>query len=143
MLNKVLLTGRLTANPDSKVTQSGTAVATFTLAVQRNFKNGSGEYDADFINCVAWRGTADFISRFFEKGQLITIVGTLQSRSFEDRNGNKRTIHEVVADEAMFAESRKERSQTDDDSIAGLVPPPEPAGNDTEFTEVVDDELPF
>ena len=140
MLNKVLLTGRLTAAPELKTTASGINVTTFSLAVQRNYKNGAGEYDTDFINCVAWRNQADFITRFFDKGQLITVVGALTSRRYEDANGNKRTAVEVVVDEALFAESKRE---------AGARPAPEfsaPAatgGNDIAFDEFSDDELPF
>ena len=140
MLNKVLLTGRLTAAPELKTTASGINVTTFSLAVQRNYKNGAGEYDTDFINCVAWRHQADFITRFFDKGQLITVVGALTSRRYEDANGNKRTAFEVVVDEALFAESKRE---------AGARPAPEfsaPAatgGNDIAFDEFSDDELPF
>lgn len=140
MLNKVLLTGRLTAAPELKTTASGINVTTFSLAVQRNYKNGAGEYDTDFINCVAWRNQADFITRFFDKGQLITVVGALTSRRYEDANGNKRTAFEVVVDEALFAESKRE---------AGARPAPEfsaPAatgGNDIAFDEFSDDELPF
>ena len=140
MLNKVLLTGRLTAAPELKTTASGINVTTFSLAVQRNYKNGAGEYDTDFINCVAWRNQADFITRFFDKGQLITVVGALTSRRYEDANGNKRTAFEVVVDEALFAESKRE---------AGARPAPEfsaPAatgGNDIAFDEFSDDELQF
>ena len=140
MLNKVLLTGRLTAAPELKTTASGINVTTFSLAVQRNYKNGAGEYDTDFINCVAWRNQADFITRFFDKGQLITVVGALTSRRYEDANGNKRTAFEVVVDEALFAESKRE---------AGARPAPEfsapqaTGGNDIAFDEFSDDELPF
>ena len=140
MLNKVILTGRLTVVPELKTTTSGINVTTFSLAVQRNYKNGAGEYDTDFINCVAWRNQADFITRFFDKGQLITVVGALTSRRYEDANGNKRTAFEVVVDEALFAESKRE---------AGARPAPEfsaPAttgGNDIAFDEFSDDELPF
>ena len=125
MLNKVLLTSRLTAAPELKTTASGINVTTFSLAVQRNYKNGAGEYDTDFINCVAWRNQADFITRFFDKGQLITVVGALTSRRYEDANGNKRTAFEVVVDEALFAESKRESQ--------GARPAP----------EFSDDELPF
>ncbi len=140
MLNKVILTGRLTAVPDLKTTTSGINVTTFSLAVQRNYKNADGSYGTDFINCVAWRNQADFITRFFEKGQLITVVGSLTSRNYEDKMGNKRTAIEVVVDEALFAESKK-------DSMSRPAPefkaPAEAGGNDLDFEEVSDDELPF
>ncbi len=139
MLNKVILTGRLTVQPELKTTTSGISVTTFSLAVQRNYKNAEGSYDTDFINVVAWRNQADFISKFFEKGQLITVVGSLTSRNYEDKMGNKRTAIEVVVDEALFAESKKEsvRSATEFKAPAAV------GGNDMAFEEVSDDELPF
>lgn len=142
MLNKVILTGRLTAAPELKTTSSGINVTTFSLAVQRNYKNGAGEYDTDFINCVAWRNQADFISRFFDKGQLITIVGALTSRRYEDSNGNKRTAFEVVVDEALFAESKRD-SQANRAAAPEFKAPAEAGGNDISFDEFSDDELPF
>ena len=131
MLNKVILTGRLTAKPELKSTQSGVNVTSFSLAVGRNFKNGNGEYDTDFINCVAWRNQAEFLCKYFDKGQLVTVVGSLTSRRYEDANGNKRVAFEVVCDEVMFAESKGDRQPT----AAG--------GNDVEFEEIDDETLPF
>ena len=132
MLNKTILTGRFTAKPELKTTTSGVSVTQFSLAVQRNYKDASGDYPTDFLNCVAWRNQAEFITRFFDKGQLITVVGSLTSRRYEDNNGNKRTAFEVVVDEALFAESKGEAKPT-------------PSFNATaeEFEEVTDDELPF
>jgi len=140
MLNKVILTGRLTAVPDLKTTTSGINVTTFSLAVQRNYKNADGSYGTDFINCVAWRNQADFITRFFEKGQLITVVGSLTSRNYEDKMGNKRTAIEVVVDEALFAESKKDSASR---PATEFKAPAEVGGNDLDFEEVSDDELPF
>lgn len=139
MLNKVILTGRLTAAPDLKTTTGGISVTTFSIAVQRNYKNADGSYDADFINIVAWRNQAEFISRYFEKGQLITVVGSLQSRNYEDKNGNKRTAFDVVVEEALFAESKKDSAPRPQEFKA----PAETGGNDMDFEEVSDDELPF
>lgn len=138
MLNKVILTGRLTAKPELKSTQSGVNVTSFSLAVGRNFKNGSGEYDTDFINCVAWRNQAEFLCKYFDKGQLVTVVGSLTSRRYEDANGNKRTAFEVVCDEVMFAESKGEKQQA-----PSFTPPTTAGGNDVAFEEFDDDELPF
>ncbi len=138
MLNKTILTGRLTAKPELKSTQSGTNVTSFSLAVQRNYKNGNGEYDTDFINCVAWRNHAESITRFFDKGQLITVVGSLTSRRYEDAEGNKRTAFEVVVEEALFAESKGDRQQTQTAPAPMGV-----AGNDVPFEEFTDEELPF
>ena len=139
MLNKVILTGRLTAKPELKTTTSGVNVTTFSLAVQRNYKNADGSYSTDFINITAWRNQADFITRYFDKGQLVTIVGSLQSRNYEDKNGNKRTAFEVVAEEALFAESKKDAGRAPNEFRA----PAEVGGNDMAFEEVSDDELPF
>ena len=100
MLNKVILTGRLTATPELRKTSSDVSVTSFSVAVQRQYKGPDGNYPTDFINCVAWRNTADFICKFFEKGQLIALVGSLQSRNYEDKTGAKRTAFEVVADAA-------------------------------------------
>ena len=138
MLNKTLLTGRFTAKPELKTTTNGVSVTLFSLAVQRNYKDKSGEYLTDFINCVSYRTTAEFITRFFDKGQLITVVGSLTSRRYEDSNGNKRTTIEVVVEEALFAESKGEKQ-----SAPSFTPPTTTGGNDTEFEEVTDEELPF
>ena len=141
MLNRTIIMGRLTRDPELRRTQSGTAVASFALAVERDFKGrDTGEKAADFIDIVAWRQTAEFISRYFTKGRLAVVEGRLQTRSYEDKSGNKRKAVEVVADNVYFADSRK-----DGDS----APPPSayeaPAGKPGEFAELSDDdgELPF
>ena len=115
MLNKAILMGRLTKEPELRTTQSGVAVASFTLAVDRGFKKD----ETDFINIVAWRGTAEFVSKWFSKGQLVAVSGRLQTRSYEDRDGNKRTATEVVADECFFAESKKSAGTVEDFSNFG------------------------
>lgn len=110
--NKVILGGRLTADPALKTTPSGVSVTTFTLAVNRRFggKNGE-ETQADFINVTAWRQTAEFITRYFRKGASLLVVGTVQSRSWTDQAGQKRFATEVVADEAYFVDSKTETVQ--------------------------------
>jgi single-strand DNA-binding protein len=110
--NKVILGGRLTADPALKTTPSGVSVTTFTLAVNRRFggKNGE-ETQADFINVTAWRQTAEFITRYFRKGASLLVVGTVQSRSWTDQAGQKRFATEVVADEAYFVDSKAETVQ--------------------------------
>ncbi len=140
MLNKVILTGRLTATPELKTTTGGISVTTFSIAVQRNYKNADGSYSTDFINVTAWRNQAEFISRYFEKGQLVTVVGSLQSRNYEDKMGNKRTAFEVVAEETLFAESKRDSSSRAPQEFNA---PAEVGGNDMGFEEVGDDELPF
>ena len=111
-LNKVVLCGRLTADPELKQTGSGTAVVTFTLAVNRRFKSRSNDaanaQQADFITLVAWRQTAEFISKYFKKGSALCVTGSLQTRSWQDQQGNRRYATEVVVDEAMFVDSRND-----------------------------------
>ena len=111
-LNKVVLAGRLTADPELKQTQSGIAVLSFTLAVNRRFQKGAdgqpAQQQADFINCVAWRQTAEFISRYFHKGSCLCVTGSIQTRSWQDQQGQKRYATEVVVDEAMFVDSKSE-----------------------------------
>ena len=108
-LNKVVLAGRITADPELKQTASGTSVLSFTIAVNRSYvsKNSEqGERQADFINVVAWRQTAEFISKYFRKGSAICVTGSIQTRNWQDQQGQKRYATEVIADEAMFVESR-------------------------------------
>ena len=132
MLNSVNLTGRLTVVPELKTTNSGTSVVTFSVAVQRNYKDAEGKYPTDFINCVAWRSVADFISRNFTKGQLITVEGSLQTRSYETKNGEKRTAVEVIVERPHFCGDKKE-SSTPTPAVQFDEPPAESS----------DDELPF
>ena len=111
-LNKVVLCGRMTADPELKTTASGIAVVSFTLAVNRRYQSkgadGAQAQQADFINVVAWRQTAEFISRYFRKGSALCITGSIQTRSWQDQQGQKRYATEVVADEAMFVDSKNE-----------------------------------
>ena len=109
MLNKIFLMGRLTRDPELRHTQSGTAVASFSLAVERDFRDkATGERATDFINIVAWRQTAEFVSRYFTKGSLIVVEGRLQIRDWNDKDGNRRTTAEVVADQAYFGGSKRD-----------------------------------
>lgn len=105
MLNSVVLMGRLTKDPDLKQTPQGVSVATFSLAVDRNYSKGE-EKQTDFINITAWRSTADFVAKYFTKGQLVAIRGRLQTRTWQDQSGQKRYTTDVVADEVFFAESK-------------------------------------
>ncbi|MBR4872869.1 MAG: single-stranded DNA-binding protein [Clostridia bacterium] len=111
-LNKVVLAGRLTAEPELKQTQSNIAVLSFTLAINRRFSKGSdgqpAQQQADFITCVAWRQTAEFIARYFHKGSCLCVTGAIQTRSWQDQQGQKRYATEVVVDEAMFVDSKGE-----------------------------------
>ena len=106
MLNRIILMGRLTADPELRQTTNGVSVATFCLAVERNYQGQTGQRQADFINCVAWRQTGEFICRYFSKGRMIAVEGSLQSRKYEDKTGAKRVAFEVIVDQAFFAGDR-------------------------------------
>ena len=144
-LNKVVLAGRLTKDPELKQTATGVSVLSFTLAVNRRYasKNEQGESQtqADFISVVAWRNTAEFIARYFKKGSAICITGSIQTRSWQDQQGQRRYATEVVADEAMFVDSRSESGAADGYqapafSSTGAVAPSFEEHN-------TDDDLPF
>ncbi len=131
-----------------RTTASGVSCATFTVACNRRFVNQQGVREADFINCVAWRSTADFIGRYMTKGTKVAIDGTIQTRSYDAQDGTKRYVTEVVVDNIEFAGSRGEAPRPHDEAP---LPPVPPAGNPGAgsgsapggFTEVEDDELPF
>lgn len=107
MINNLTLVGRLTKDPDLKYTGNGTAVATFTLAVNRNFTNQSGEREADFINCVIWRKPAETLANYAKKGVLIGVTGRIQTRSYDNQQGQKVYVTEVIADNFQLLESKK------------------------------------
>lgn len=121
-MNRVILLGNLVKDIEYKQTPNGVAVATFTLAVRRRIKNAQGGYDADFINCVAWRHTADFLRKYFSKGQAVAVVGQIQTRSYEDNNGNKRYVTEVLVDEAEFTGGKAERANKPEDDVVRYTP---------------------
>ena len=106
MLNRIILMGRLTRDPELRRTGSGTAVTSFSLAVDRDFKSQSGEKETDFIDIVAWRNTAEFVSKFFTKGRMAVVEGRLQIRDWTDKDGGKRRSAEVVADNVYFGDSK-------------------------------------
>lgn len=137
-MNVAILMGRLTDNPELKHTQSGTAVTSFTLAVDRYTKKGE-EKKADFINIVAWRQTAEFVANYFKKGQLIAVEGSIQTRKYKDKDGNNRTAFEVVANNVHFAEGKKDNN--------GSYTPAKASNanvNPDDFQEFsVEDDLPF
>ena len=138
-LNKVILGGRLTSDPELKTTNSGTAVVSFSIAVNRRYQK-AGEQKADFINVVAWKQTAEFVSKYFKKGSSICIVGSLQTRSWTDQSGQKRYATEVIADEANFVDSKAETGGGN----AGNTYVPEQYQAAPQFEEISnDDELPF
>ena len=109
MLNKGILMGRLTRDPELRHTQSGTAVCSFTLAIDRDRKDANGEKQTDFIDCVAWGKQAEFVSQWFSKGAMAIVVGRIQSRKWQDQNGNNRTAIELNCEEVSFGETKKNR----------------------------------
>lgn len=137
MLNRIIIMGRLTRDPELRHTQSGTAVASLTLAVDRDFKNKqSGEKETDFIDIVAWRQTGEFVSKYFAKGRMAVVEGRLQMRDWTDKDGHKRRSAEVIADNVYFGDSKKDGAQ---DTSYGA-----PSGGD-QFSPLEDDDsdLPF
>ena len=151
MLNKIFLMGRLTRDPELRRTQSGTAVTSFSLAVDRDFKSQNGEKETDFIDIVAWRSTAEFVSKYFTMGRMAIVEGRLQLRDYTDRDGNKRRAAEVIADNVYFGDSKRDSADN-----GGYAPAPAygapagrgyaaPAGGHSEFAEIgeEDGELPF
>ena len=133
MLNKIILMGRLTRDPELRKTGNGTAVTSFTLAVDRDYKPQDGERETDFIDVVAWRGTAEFVSKYFTKGRMAVVEGRLQVRDWTDKDGNKRRSTEVVADNVYFGDSKRPESGT----------PAEPSGELQELPDEEKGELPF
>lgn len=146
MLNRIILMGRLTRDPELRQTQSGVSVANFSLAVDRDFKDkATGEKGTDFIDIVAWRQTAEFVSRFFTKGRMAVVEGRLQLRDWTDRDGNKRRTAEVLAEHVYFGDSKRDAEGGAESGGAYTPPPAEPGSGGAEFEELTDDdgELPF
>lgn len=111
MLNLTVMTGRMVADPELKTTANGVSVTSFRIAVTRNYKNSSGEYDSDFFNTVAWRNTAEFAAKYFKKGDLFSVQGHLEVQKYTDKNGNNRETVELIADNLYFGESKKNESE--------------------------------
>ena len=156
MLNKIFLQGRLVADPELRHTQSGVAVTSFRIAVDRNYKDReTGERKADFINVVAWRQTGEFVSRFFSKGRIAIVEGELQTRDYTDRDGNRRYATEVMASNVYFGDSRRDGDGGGGYALGGVVatvggPPSGGSYNAAppavdQFADLTDDdgELPF
>lgn len=155
MLNTAVIMGRLTAEPELKSTGSGISVCSFTVAVDRRFKGQGEERQADFIEVVAWRQTAEFVAKYFHKGSMIAVTGSIQTRSYDDRNGVRRKAVEIVADHVSFTGSKNESSGGYRDDVPLPPAPPErqassqpaPAystASPADFDEIAgDDDLPF
>ena len=151
MLNKIFIMGRLTRDPELRRTQSGTAVTSFSLAVDRDFKSQSGEKETDFIDVVAWRSTAEFVAKYFTKGRMAVVEGRLQIRDWKDREGNNRRSAEVIADNVYFGDSKRDG----DPNGGNFFAPPAysaptggysaPVGGSSDFAEIdeEDGDLPF
>ena len=152
MLNRIILMGRLTRDPELRRTGSGTAVTSFSLAVDRDFKSQSGEKETDFIDIVAWRNTAEFVSKFFTKGRMAVVEGRLQIRDWTDKDGGKRRSAEVVADNVYFGDSKRDGGDNSGYN-PGYAPAPAShsaahsnfSASGSDFAEIGEDdgELPF
>lgn len=140
MLNHITIMGRLTRDPELRRTGNGIAVASFTVAVDRDFgSKESGEKETDFIDCVAWRNTGEFVSKYFTKGRMAVVSGRLQIRGWTDQDGNKRRTAEVVADNVYFGDSKRDS----DGNNSAYVPPVQPGPEDYALLEGDDAQLPF
>jgi len=136
MLNKAILVGRLTKDPELRSTASGISVVSFTVAITRSYARQGEERQTDFINCVAFRNTADFISRYFAKGNMIAVDGSIQTRTWDDQEGKRHWVTEVMVNEAHFVESKKDSAQSA--NVGGGAALPMEFGPDA-----TDDDLPF
>lgn len=141
MLNKVIMMGRITKDIELRRTGSGVAVASFSIAVDRDFTPKDGEKETDFFDVVAWRQTAEFVSKYFAKGRMIVIVGQLQTRSWTDKDGNKRKVVEIVADNVYFGDSKKDAEQ--ETGYTGFVPNKDVPAQNFAMLDDSDAELPF
>ncbi len=149
MLNNVSLMGRLVADPELRHTPNDIAVSSFTLAVNRNYVKSGTERQTDFIDIVVWRSTAEFVSKYFHKGQLVAVQGSIQTRLYQDKDGNKRKAFEIVADNVYFAESKRdsyssESSYSSNNSYEQNQSNSYSNGETGDFQEIpLDDDLPF
>ncbi|RMC46570.1 single-stranded DNA-binding protein [Lactobacillus sp. ESL0230] len=157
MINRVVLVGRLTRDPELKTTQSGLSVATFTLAVNRQYTNAQGERGADFISCVIWRKAAENFCNFTSKGSLVGIDGRIQTRSYDGRNGQKVYVTEVVVDSFSLLESKKDRQNNanmgndggyssnggNNTGNSNNSAPQDPFSGSSDTIDITDDDLPF
>lgn len=131
MINNAVIMGRIVANPEARVTANGTSVTSFTVAIDRRFSKQGEEKQTDFVDIVAWGKTCDFICKFFSKGQMIAIQGSIQTRMFEDKNGNKRKAVEIVAENVSFCGGKSDNANTTT----------VPDANDNDFREIPEDDV--
>ena len=143
MFNLVVLTGRLTADPELKTTQRGISVTSFSIAVDRRYRAGE-ERQTDFINIVAWRQSAEFVAKYFKKGNMIGIEGSIQTRKYTDKNGNNRTAFEVVANNVQFVETKRDSAPSAVEDNAPAASFSNAGANDfADLGDIADDDLPF
>ena len=155
-MNKSILVGRLTKDPEVRSTSAGFSTANFTVAVNRNFKNKDGNYDADFLPCVAFRNTADFVSKFFKKGNMISLEGRVQTRSYDAQDGTKRYVTEVVVENVEFVGGKNDSSSNTNDAYVDApseapvddmpeydIPASDPYENYDKEVSLSDNDLPF
>lgn len=136
-MNSVIIIGNLTKDPEAHTTQNGISRSTFTVAVQRRFKNSDGKHDADFLTVVAWRQTADYCNKYLSKGRKVAVEGSIQTRSYDAQDGSKRYVTEIIADNVeSLDKGNADRGTTPDK-------PPKTNAEKEDFVEVEDDELPF
>lgn len=154
MLNSIIIMGRLVADPELRSTTSNIPVCSFTVAVDRDFQRSGEEKQTDFIDVVAWRSQAEFVSRYFSKGRMIVVQGSLQSRKWQDKDGNKRVSWEIQADKVHFGDSKNAGSDSGSGNVTArydsYTPPPEreqpsayTSGSESDFTPLPDEDLPF
>lgn len=132
-MNKIVIMGRLTADPELRQTQNGVSSCRFTVAINRQFKNSDGKYDADFLNCIAWRQTAEFVSRYFKKGKMIMLVGNVRTGSYTDKNGITRSTFDIYVDNVEFCGDSKSSAPPPD----YYQPPPEFANTKSETVDSI------
>lgn len=143
-MNKVILMGRLTRDPEVRYTaNNNTLVASFSLAVNRRFSKQGEERQADFINIVAWDRTGEFCSKYFKKGMQVGIIGRIQTRTYDDKDGKRVYVTEVIAEEAYFADSKRENEAMGGNQFGGVDAPFNANSTSSDFTPVTDDDLPF
>ena len=138
MLNHITAAGRLTKDPELRRTQNGVAVASFTIACDRDIKDASGNKQPDFIDCVAWRNTAEFVDKYFTRGRMVIVSGRLQTREWTDKNGNKRRNAEILAESVYFGDSKRSGENTEKNETKEAA-----QTVDFDQVEIDDDDLPF
>ena len=146
-MNKAILVGRMTRDPELRTTANGVSVCSFSIAVNRRFRNAEGGYDADFINCVAWRQQAEFLAKYFAKGRMVGVVGSIQTRNYDNKDGQKVYVTEVAVDEVHFVDSKAsgDSSPVVDNTFAQAKPAEPSFDSNDGFMPMpaADDDLPF